>query len=425
MDGPPGFAARSVAPADLRRHNLSLVVRHVRSHGPCARSEIAAATGLVRGSVTGLVGVLLSQGWLREVPGPPGRPTRSALVELDGAGLAVLALHVDGDGVRCRASDVAGRVLLWAQRGHRAAHPRPAAVADAASELVRRACADLAARGTAVARVVVVVSAPVTGTPPRVPVSIDLGWREVPLLELLAERLPGLDVPLSLINDANAAVLAEFGELRARPGAAGAPPLTDVVLLKSDTGVGGAWITGSRLVTGSRGAAFEPGHVVVDPAGAPCSCGQRGCLAVVAGPHAVLRDGGLDALRRTAGARAALEELLVRADAGRARPVRALRRAGVAIGRVVATLVVLTDPQHVVLGGYWARALPHLRPGVEEALAALTLPDGGTARPAAGLVVAGTAGDDAALRGASCWALEELLDDPVGAARRAEQQFKP
>ncbi|MGW4245618.1 MarR family transcriptional regulator, partial [Nocardia sp. NPDC004722] len=52
--------------AAIRRRNLGLVLRHIADHGPCARTEVAAATGLAHGSVTALVADLTDRGLLRE-----------------------------------------------------------------------------------------------------------------------------------------------------------------------------------------------------------------------------------------------------------------------------------------------------------------------------------------------------------------------
>ncbi|MDV9169771.1 helix-turn-helix domain-containing protein, partial [Streptomyces sp. W16] len=52
--------------ADVRRRNLALVLRYLDAHGPCARTEVAAGTGLVHASVTALVAELIDRGLVRE-----------------------------------------------------------------------------------------------------------------------------------------------------------------------------------------------------------------------------------------------------------------------------------------------------------------------------------------------------------------------
>ena len=90
-------------------------------------------------------------------------------------------------------------------------------------------------------------------------------------------------LPAAALNDANAFVLAE-----ARVGAAaGRDPVVGLTL---GTGVGGGLIVSGRLLTGARGFAGEIGHMVLDPGGPQCACGQRGCLEALASRSAIERD---------------------------------------------------------------------------------------------------------------------------------------
>lgn len=99
-------------------------------------------------------------------------------------------------------------------------------------------------------------------------------WNETfDLVEALQQRI---DLPIALGNDANVGLLGEWLNGAAR-GA------RDVLGLWMGTGVGGGLILGGRPYNGSRGAAGEIGHVVVQPGGALCTCGRRGCAEAYAG----------------------------------------------------------------------------------------------------------------------------------------------
>lgn len=104
--------------------------------------------------------------------------------------------------------------------------------------------------------------------PPNMP-----AWRNVPV-QAWVEELTGR--PTSINNDANAAGLAEylFGESRGVP---------DLVYLTMSTGIGAGVISGGQLVQGADDMGGEVGHMVLDPAGPPCPCGQRGCLEIFCG----------------------------------------------------------------------------------------------------------------------------------------------
>jgi glucokinase len=93
------------------------------------------------------------------------------------------------------------------------------------------------------------------------------GVRDFGLRDSLAQRL---DLPVQVENDATSAAWAERQVGAARG-------LDDVVLVTLGTGIGGGIVAGGKLQRGAHGFAGEVGHMVVDPNGPPCPCGQRGC----------------------------------------------------------------------------------------------------------------------------------------------------
>lgn len=158
-------------------------------------------------------------------------------------------------------------------------------------------------------------------------------------------RRTGLDPVVD--NDANCVAVTahEWSE----------PHATDLVAVTLGTGIGGGVVVGDRLVRGARGFAGEPGHVVVDPSGPPCPCGQRGCWERYASGSALrealdqaVADGGLDA--DVVPGRTGLElAAAVRAGVPGAAEVLDGFAGRVAVG--IAGIVALLDPQVVAIGG--------------------------------------------------------------------------
>ncbi|UIX29203.1 ROK family protein [Streptomyces sp. GQFP] len=112
------------------------------------------------------------------------------------------------------------------------------------------------------------------------------------------------------------------------------------------SGIGSALVLDGRLHRGAVGAAGELGHVSVDIDGPVCPCGNRGCLVLHAGLPAVLA-----ALRREFGTGAELDEMLVRTAAGDPAGERVFTRAGTVVGRLLANLCNLLNPERIVVGG--------------------------------------------------------------------------
>jgi glucokinase len=109
------------------------------------------------------------------------------------------------------------------------------------------------------------------------------GWMNIPLKELLEQHCK---LPVIVENDANAAAYGEFVRLVvSKSGQIAA--VENLVLLTLGTGIGGGVILKGRLWRGSFDNAGEIGHTIVVPNGAPCPCGQRGCLERYASANAI------------------------------------------------------------------------------------------------------------------------------------------
>ncbi|WP_231961002.1 ROK family protein [Pedococcus dokdonensis] len=168
----------------------------------------------------------------------------------------------------------------------------------------------------------------------------NLGWRDVPLRDLLE---PAVGLPIAVAHDVRTAGLAEW-----RFGAARGSD--DVVLVPIGTGVAAAVVSAGGLVTGATGTAGEFGHIPVVPDGEPCACGQRGCLEVYASGAGVARR-----YAARTGSVATAREVVARlgsdpdADEVWAEAVTVLAR-GLAI------LTLLLDPSVIVLGGGFSHA---------------------------------------------------------------------
>lgn len=116
-----------------------------------------------------------------------------------------------------------------------------------------------------------------TGTVER---AINLGWRNFPLKDLLENELR---LPVSVDNDAN---LAAIGEMWKGAGVG----KRHIICVTLGTGVGGGIIVNGKIVHGVSGAGGEIGHMkVVTEGGAPCNCGNLGCLETVASATGIVR----------------------------------------------------------------------------------------------------------------------------------------
>lgn len=369
-----------VLPEHARAHNRSLVLQHLFHQGPSSRADLARSTGLTRVTVSDLVSVLISEGLVAELgvrpEGRVGKPAtlvgmrteeyqvvavdladdaslRGAVMTLTGAVVARRTVSLDG-----RTGDAAVAVLEELCRELLAAADRPVVGVGIGSPGVIDAAG-------------VVVQAP------------NRGWFDLPLAELLAERL---GVPVQVANDANTHALGEY----TYGGATGA----GLMVVTVGQGLGAGIVLDGALVRGRAHAAGEIGHVTVvddrdvragDPEPRPCACGRAGCLETLL---------SLPALRRATAGRSPEESDAVLASVG--------RKLGVALAPVVSALnlaeVLLSGPPELLDGALRVEALATVRArtlpllGQDLVLRMGSLDEDGALSGAAALVLSGQLG---------------------------------
>ncbi len=233
----------------------------------------------------------------------------------------------------------------------------------------------------------------------------NLAWRELPIAQRMREAL---GLPCQVDNDAS---MAAYGEFRFGAGRG----YRHMLLVTVGTGIGGGIVADGRLFRGANGFAAEIGHIIVEPGGPPCGCGNRGCWEQVAGGRAIDRLGREEArthpdsiLRRLAGGDPEVVTGALVTEAARQGDDAAkaiLAEVGRRLGEGIAGLVNVLDPQVVVVGGGAIVAgdllLEPARAAFHDAVEA---PEH---RPRVPIVPA-QLGNDAGAVGAATLALEEL-----------------
>lgn len=256
-----------------------------------------------------------------------------------------LALDVGGTKLAAALVDPAGRVVRSSRR-----RTPDVGVWDEVAAVLRDARGSSPVRGVGIGCGGPIDLIAGTVSPLNIP-----DWVRFPLRDRVA-ALVG-DLPVVLANDG---VCMALGEHRHGAGSG----VTDLLGVVVSTGVGGGLVVCGRPVLGRSGNAGHVGHVVVEPGGASCSCGGRGCLETVAsGPHLVrwARQQGWTGEDAAA--------LATSARAGDERARHAFRRGGLALGRALASVAAVCDVDLVVLGGGVAESAELLLDPTREALA--------------------------------------------------------
>jgi glucokinase len=184
----------------------------------------------------------------------------------------------------------------------------------------------------------------------------NMGWKNVPLAQILADQL-GIDTWLS--NDVNAGTWGEYQLGAGRD-------VRSCLGVFVGTGIGGGIIINGELYEGAGGVAGEIGHMCLDLKGPLCGCGQRGCLEALASRTAITRDiwaeiksgaksKTLDA--KSKGGQIRSKQLLKALADGDKVVTNVLERAARCLGIGLASTANLINPEKIVLGGGVVEAL--------------------------------------------------------------------
>jgi len=179
-------------------------------------------------------------------------------------------------------------------------------------------------------------------------------WQRFPIVERVSTTV---GAPTRLGGDGLCMALGE----RWRGAGRGADFLLGMVV---STGVGGGLVLDGAPYDGRTGNAGHVGHVVVEPDGAACTCGGRGCVeTIAAGPRMV------EWARSQGWVGADAKELADAAAGGDAVALRAYRRGATAVAAMIASVGAVCDLDRVVIGGGVAKAGALLFEPLREALA--------------------------------------------------------
>lgn len=168
-------------------------------------------------------------------------------------------------------------------------------------------------------------------SPPNLP-----NWKDVSIVEMIEDYFR---LPVRLENDANAATIAE-------DWIGAGSPYRDFVYVTVSTGIGAGIISDGKLLTGQSGNAGDIGHTVVDPSFGRCTCGQEGCLEVVASGTAIARHGSFIMKKELT-----TQEVFDLYEKGEPKIVSLITKVFKRLGAGCVSLINTLDTEAIIIGG--------------------------------------------------------------------------
>ena len=377
----------------VRAMNRRLILNHIRQTGPASRARLAEITGLSPAAVTAVTAELIGDQFLLERSvgeSSGGRPP--ILLDLDFNAHYAVGLKLMESRLIGVLTDLSTQVID--QTSIALERHEPETVADSAAaitgELLGRARAGrerLIGVGLGMAGVIDAANGICRSSP-------YLGWRGVPIADLIRQRI-GATVWID--NDVNAFAAAErlFGHGKRAQ---------NFVVVTVGRGIGAGLVLGGELYRGRDGGAGEFGHTLSEPGGRRCECGNHGCLEAYASEPALVKR-----YNERVPKKAAVRDIggfLDRLAGGDAATLELLEDAGNRVGRNLANLVNLLNPEVIVIGGEGVRLGEVFFAPMREAMREHAF--NGLARDLPVFIDAW--GDDAWARGAASLAVQRAFD---------------
>jgi predicted NBD/HSP70 family sugar kinase len=342
---PRTTAAADGAPINLRDEGRVRVLRALQHSRRSSRSQLISHTGLARATITTLVADLIASGVVEERGDTnndsrrAGRPAQPLSIVASAAYAA--AADIGHQHVRVALCDATG-TSIWERATALDVDHTPTQTLDLAASQVEEALHSQNIPRERLLGVGIGIACPIdTRNDTLYAEGIMPDWVGVRPADELSQRT-GLTA--ELINDANAGALAEslYGTAR---------NYDHIIYIRLSAGIGAGIVTNGQLQTGGNGLAGEIGHLQIKPDGRVCRCGNRGCLETVASPLAIA-----DLLAHSWHRPIDTDQLFHLLNAQDHGAQRAVEDAGEAVGRCIAAMVTLFDPELVVVGGELATA---------------------------------------------------------------------
>jgi predicted NBD/HSP70 family sugar kinase len=380
-----------------------------------SRAEISRRTDLSRSTVSDVVSEILETGLVAEVGSGASQGGRRPIVlQFEDDAAVILGVDLGATHVAVALTDLRGAVLAWEHQKHPVRDDPPGALA-LVNRLAERCLVTWGGSRRLLLGIGMAVPSPVDPARPDALNEVVVpSWKGVSVGQALRKQFR---VPLLVDNDANLGALAErwWGAGRG---------IDNFAYIKLATGIGSGFFVDGRIYRGASGIAGEVGHLSIDPNGARCGCGLRGCLVTTLGSPALLRR-ARDLLQVHPGSALAGREFGVTiledaALAGDPLALQVVREAADQLGIAVAGLLNLLNPAVVIMGGGLARLGDTLLEPLRQVVRSRTL----ASSVEVSRIVTSQLGARAIAVGAATLLLDRALSDPrhfsVASAARKE-----
>lgn len=338
----------------LRQQNLTGIMHYLYENAPVSRVDLSRLTKLNKTTVSSLIEELLENDFVHEVgiEKTKGAGRNSVLLDLNPNLGYIVSGEIGGNFIHVICTDFSAEIV-WQRK-----EPLEKSSWEAAREhltgILREAIDFAQKRGNLLGLALGVhgLFEKETGTLLLAPNS---GWKNIPLLSILREDF---QTDIFIDNEANLAAVGEqfFGAAKG---------FNEVLYVSLGRGLGGGIVLNGQIYNGASGIAGEFGHMISNPDGLLCNCGNYGCWETEVNQAALIRH-----LKKIKGTKISSKDdsnfsigsIVKAAEQGDSQTIEALNRIGRQLGTGLASLLNAFNPQLIVFGGELSAAAEFILP---------------------------------------------------------------
>ncbi|WP_261815701.1 DNA-binding transcriptional regulator NagC [Vibrio gallicus] len=351
----------------VKQLNGAAVYRLIDQQGPISRIQIAELSHLAPASVTKITRQLLEFGFIQEVAQQASTGGRRAIsLKTQVSQFQTIAVRIGRDYIQLSLHDLSGQIL--AQDESSISYSNQTELVGLLYDkinLFKASTLDQVQNLIAIGVILPGLVNPEKGEVDYMPnTKID----HLPLAQLMIKEF---GVECFVGNDIRAMALAEhyFGQTQ---------DCNDSVLVSVHRGAGSGIIAGGRVFLGSNQNVGEIGHIQVDPLGEQCQCGNFGCLETIASNPAIIK-GVKERLAQGYNSTLAeeshinIDTICNHALSGDALATQSIVRVGNQLGKAIAIVINLFNPDKIVIAGHITKAHEILFPAIERNVSSQSL----------------------------------------------------
>jgi len=329
-----------VKPTTMRNANSLSLLNYARQYGPVAKKDIQAGIGLSWGAISNITAELIERGALTEIKQlEPTVGRTPSLLDISSQNNLIIGIEVNAIGLTAVMLDLKCRVLY--KNAAPVKDTSRAGFLDEIKRLIRKLLSDNRLSNDKIIGIGMAVQGVVDsarGVSVFAPFSTS-DWVDVPIRDIIRKEF---DLPVSILHDPVCSTLAEkwIGCVKYEE---------DFILIRINAGIGMGIVTGGSPYSGNNGNAGELEHLIVQPNGEPCTCGNKGCLGAYASGR-----GLLDRARQVEGRTdLTIENMAAMARGGQPGYANLFIEAGTYLGNAIAGLINILNPQVIVFDDYF------------------------------------------------------------------------